>query len=316
MSETIANYTVPEHHVKMFTDNVQRKLTKMGSNLSAYVSTSSYRGERAQAVNFLGPAEFTERVTPYQDTEFSQLEHTSRWILGREYDCTIPIDRLDTLKMIYDPTSPYVQRMYEAAARKMDEIIVEAFFAKAKTGKNGTTDTAFKTANTVPHSASGLTIGKLRETRKLMKKRHVPLGQMRAFIAVTADEIDDMLASAEATPAAGTGASAVSYDFNSVRPLVDGEISSFMGFTFVPYEDSALTTEGKSLPRVTGATTTQRYLPVWVPDGMHFGTWQNLTITISTRPDKNNIKQAHATFTIGATRLEEDQVFRIESQFA
>ena len=42
---------------------------------------------------------------------------------------------------------------------------------------------------------------------------------------------------------------------------------------------------------------------------MHYGAWQELVITISNRPDKNNIKQIHGTFTAGATRLEEDKVF-------
>jgi hypothetical protein len=45
---------------------------------------------------------------------------------------------------------------------------------------------------------------------------------------------------------------------------------------------------------------------------MQYGTWQDLTITISNRPDKNNIKQIHATFTAGAVRLEEDKVFALD----
>ena len=45
---------------------------------------------------------------------------------------------------------------------------------------------------------------------------------------------------------------------------------------------------------------------------MHFGMWDDLVITINNRPDKNNIKQIHGTFTAGATRLEEDKVFMLE----
>jgi len=45
---------------------------------------------------------------------------------------------------------------------------------------------------------------------------------------------------------------------------------------------------------------------------MHFGMWDALTIIINNRPDKNKIRQIHATFTAGATRVEEGKVFKVE----
>lgn len=301
--ETLATYSVPEHHVKMYTANVQALLEKDGGLLMAYVSVGAYHGEKAQIVNFIGPVEFIERDTPYADTKVTELEHTSRWIVGREYDCAIFIDRLDTLKMIYDPTSPYVARMREAAARKDDEIIMSKFFATAKTGKDGTVDTPFKATNVVPHGGTGLTVAKLRAMRKLMKKRHVNLRMSAAYIAVTAEQTDNLLGEVV------VGSS----DYNAVKPLVDGEVSRFMGFTFVPYEDNGSTKNGKGIPTYdVGGPAVIRQLPVWVNDAMHYGRWAGLQIIISNRPDKNNIKQAHATFTAGATRLEEDKVFQLE----
>lgn len=303
MAETIATYSVPEHHVKMYTANVQAALNKKGGLLGAYVSQGSYTGEKSQVVNFLGPVEFVERDTPYADTKLTELEHTSRWVSGTEYDCAILIDRLDTLKMIYDPTSPYVERMREGAARKMDEIIMSKFFAIAKTGKEGTTNVSFPAGDIIPHGGTRMSVAKLRSARKLLKKRHVDLRTTRPLIAVTAEQIDDLL-----------GEVAVgSSDYNAVKPLVDGEVSQFMGFTFVPYEDNGVSTGGKGIPTETVAgPATIRDCPVWVPDGMHFGSWQGLVITINNRPDKNNIKQAHATFTAGATRLEEGKVLQLQ----
>lgn len=298
MSETLATYSVPEHHVKMYTANVQAALVKRGGILSPFVSQGSYMGERSQVVNFIGPVSFSERNTPYSDTKLVELEHTQRWITGLEYDCAVLVDRLDTLKMIYDPTSPYVERFREGAARKQDEITMAAFFAAAKTGKDGTTSTAFKAANTVVHGGTGCTVAKLRAIRKLIKKRHVDLRSVRPLIAVTAEQTDNLL-----------GEVAVgSSDYNAVKPLVDGEVTSFMGFTFVPYEDYGDGLNGKGIPKVS----TTRSCPVWVPDGMHDGNWESLVITINNRPDKNNIKQIHGTFTRGSTRLDEDKVFAME----
>lgn len=303
MAETIASYSVPEHHVKMYTANVQAALTKEGGLLLPYVTMGAYSGEKAQVVNFIGTVEFIERTTPYGDTKLTELEHTQRWITGIEYDCAVLVDRLDTLKMIYDPTSPYVERMREAAGRKQDEILMAKFFATAQSGKDGTTSVAFPARDIIPHGGTRLTVAKLRAARKLLKKRHVNLRTMQPFIAVTAEQTDDLL-----------GEVAVgSSDYNAVKPLVDGEVSKFMGFTFVPYEDNGDSANGRGIPTDTVAgPATIRNLPVWVKDGMHFGGWEGLTITINNRPDKNNIKQIHATFTAGATRLEEGKVLRLQ----
>lgn len=303
MAETIATYSVPEHHVKMYTANVQASLNKMGGLLMGCVSNGAYSGEKSQVVNFLGPVEFIERNTPYGDTKLTELEHTSRWITGTEYDCAILIDRLDVLKMIYEPTSPYVERMREAAARKMDEITMSKFYAVAKTGKDGTTDTPFPARDVIDHGGTRMSVAKLRAARKLLKKRHVNLRTTTPYIAVTAEQTDDLL-----------GEVAVgSSDYNAVKPLVDGEVSKFMGFMFVPYEDNGTSTNGRGIPTsAVAGPATIRNCPVWVPDGHHFGVWDGLSIVISPRPDKNNIKQAHASFTAGATRLEEGKVLQLQ----
>lgn len=303
MAETLSTYSVPEHHVKMYTANVQALLTKKGGLLGAYVSSAPYTGEKAQVVSFIGPVEFVERDTPYGDTKLSELEHTQRWITGNEYDCAVLVDRLDTLKMIYDPTSPYVERMREAASRKMDEIIMSKFFAVAKTGKDGNTNVAFPNGNIIAHGGTRMSVAKLRSARKLLKKKHVDLRTTKPLIAVTAEQTDDLL-----------GEVAVgSSDYNAVKPLVDGEVSQFMGFVFVPYEDNGVSTNGKGIPSESVAgPAVIRDCPVWVPDGMHFGMWDGLSIVIGPRPDKNNIKQIHATFTAGATRLDESKVLQLQ----
>lgn len=303
MAESIATYSVPEHHVAMYTANVQALLTKQGGLLMPYISQGSYRGDKVQVVDFIGTVEFVERDTVYADTKLTELEHTSRWISGVEYDCAILVDRLDLLKLIYDPTSPYVDRMRDAAARKIDEIIMSKFFATAKTGKTGDTNTVFKAANIVAHGSTRMSVAKLRAMRKLIKKRHLDLRTRKPYIAVTAEQVDDLL-----------GEVAVgSSDYNSVKPLVDGEVSQFMGFVFVPYEDNGTSTGGKGIPTFTDTGPLNiRQLPVWVPDGMQYGSWEGLVVTVNNRPDKNNIKQLHATFTGGATRLEEDKVFQLQ----
>lgn len=294
MAETAASYSVPEHHVKMFTSNVKSALTKKGGLITGLVSAGAYQGAAVQVVDFIGTVEFIERNSPYGDTKVTELEHTSRWISGREYDCAVLVDRIDRLKMLYDPTSPYVERMREAAARKMDEIIMSKFFATAKGGVDGTTDIAMPATDIIAHGGTRMTVLKLRALRKLMRKRHIDLRSVKPYIAITAEQADDLLGETTINSA----------DYNAVKPLVDGEVSGFMGFQFIPYEDW----NGQGIPTGNDGTA-YRQCPVWLSDGMHKGDWDNLNIIVSPRPDKNNIQQIHGTFTFGATRIEEGKVF-------
>jgi len=300
MPETVASYSIPEAHVYMFTDNVRNVITRAGGLIYPYVTHGSYTGERVQVVQFIGPVEFIERDTPYSDTKLTELEHTSRWIAGKEYDVAVLIDRLDTLKMIFDPTNPYVERFRQAHERKRDTICVDNFFSDAKGGKDAQVTYTYKAANTVADGGTGFTVAKLRSLRKLMKKRNLDLRTIKPLIMVNGEAIDDLLG--ETSPPSTT-----SSDYAAVKALVDGEVSYFMGFQFIPFEDY----NGAGIPWTNQASFI-RHSPAWIPEGMHYGTWQDLVVTISNRPDKNNIKQIHATFTAGAVRLEEDKVFAVD----
>ena len=293
MTESVATYTVPQHHVDMFTANVRAAITRQGGKMRAFVTQGSYMGDKVQVVDFLGPIAFVERTTVYADTKAVEPSHTSRWVTGKDYDVAILVDRLDTLRMMYEPTSPYVERMREAAARLEDEIIMAAFYASARAGRNGTDTVAYNASNTIAHGSTRMSVAKLRSARKKLKKLHVDLRVERPLIAVEAEQIDDLLG--ETT----VGSS----EYNAVKPLVDGEVASFMGFTFVPMETI--------IPSYTSGSLI-RQCPVWVPSGMHLASWQGLAITVGPRADKNNIKQIHGSLSLGATRLEEEKVLMLE----
>lgn len=298
MADTTNNFPITDAYKLQFTANVQAALFRKGGLLMPYISSATYSGEKAQVVNFLGPIFFTKRTTVYADTKATEPEHTQRWIMADDYDCAVLVDRVDTLRTIYDPTNPYVERMREALARLQDDTVAASFFADAKSGKNGASTTTFAAVagDTIASGGVGLTFAKLRSTRKAMKRRFLDLRTEQPLIAVTAQQIDDLL-----------GETVVgSHDYNMVKPLVDGEVQRFMGFTFIPAE-GAMSVDNGLLDTVLAV----RYCPAWVPSGMHFGDWQSLILTIGPRPDKNNITQIHASTSFGATRIEEGRVFKV-----
>lgn len=295
MSE-LNQFPITQHYIDMFTSNVEADIQLMPRGLEQYVTIGSYQGEQAQVVNFVGTVDFSELTTRYQDTELSELAHTQRWIYPRDFDAAVLIERLDQLRMIYDPTSPYVQAISMGYGRRKDELIRDAFFGSGYSGKNGGTVESFDSNNVIAHGGKGLTIDKLRQARKKIKqnvKADGPLSE-EIYMGVTAEQIDDLLGIEEVKNS----------DYAAVKALVDGEVSRFLGITFVPWEGWSSTTD---------AGDTIRELPVWLRSGMHWGNWEaGPSITIGPRPDKRNLPQIHANFTANAVRIREEKVLKVE----
>jgi len=62
------------------------------------------------------------------------------------------------------------------------------------------------------------------------------------------------------------------------------------------------------------AGTNEVNVPVWAKSGMYLGIWNDINSDISRRNDIRGIPfQSYVTLTCGATRLEENKVYNIES---
>ena len=84
----------------------------------------------------------------------------------------------------------------------------------------------------------------------------------------------------------------------------DGKITRFLGINFVYCE----------LAESVLAGTNEVTIPVWAKSGMHLGIWNDIQTDISQRKDLQSLPwQAYVKLTIGATRLEENKVYAIES---
>lgn len=232
------------------------------------------------------------------DTPFNSIDHTRRrnQIVG--YNSNELFDNQDKLRMIVDPKNAYAQSQAYALGRQMDSAIITAASGTAYTGKTGFTSQAFDTTNqrvavdfveSGATATSNLTIGKLREARrKLLVNEAIMDGEKVYFILSTSQEMS-LLRTTEATSA----------DYNTVKALVNGEINTFMGFTFVRTE---LLTEESGNVRVCLAYPQSAIL---------LGVAEELKVRISERADKNYSAQVYSEATFGATRLWEEKVVEI-----
>lgn len=289
------SFEVTTAFVQQYTTNVELLLQQRGSKLRECVSQGNHTGDAAVAVEQIGRTEAQRRVSRHGDTPLISTPHDKRWVDPNDFDWADLIDKQDRLRMLIDPTSPYAVNGAYALGRSLDSEIIRAAFGISRTGYNGGTSTPFDTANqqvAVNHGGdgnTGLTVKKLRAAKKILTANEVDIANDPLYIAVTAQQLDDLLGTTEVT----------SSDYNVVKALVDGNVDTFMGFKFIQTE------------LLTVDLTGYRRIIAWAKTGLHCGMWGGLFSDIAPRRDKSLSTQVYISSTFGATRVEEGKVVEI-----
>jgi hypothetical protein len=284
------SFEVSTAFVQQYTTNVALQLQQRGSKLRDCCTVGSYTGKAAKAVEQVGAVTAQVRTSRHADTPLISTPHDARWVFPTDYEWADMVDDQDKLRMLIDPTSPYAMNGAYALGRAMDDLIITAALGDSKTGENGTTTTGFATATQqIAASASGMTIAKLRAAKKIFMRNEIDSDMDPLYIAMTAEQIEDLLATTEVT----------SSDYNTVKALVQGDIDTFMGFKFVQIE--RLGVDGSSARRVIA----------WAKSGLHIGMWNDINTRIGERADKSYSTQIYVKGTFGATRVEEKKVVEI-----
>jgi len=195
--------------------------------------------------------------------------------------------------MLINPTSQYAEAAAFAMGRAMDDAILSAATGTAYTGEDGSTTTSFSASMTVPKTARwpgvtsadcGLNVAKLNEAKKLLAMQDVDPDD-ECYIAVNGRQIHSLLLDEKLS----------SFDYNNIKPLVDGKVTKSMGFTFLPTNRIGL----------SGSDDRVVY---WARGGILLGVGADVTTKITERADKNYATQVFCAMTIGATRMEEVRV--------
>lgn len=287
------------HYVQQYSTNISLLLQQRGSKLRNAVTTGSYTGKAASPVDQIGKVEMQAVTSRFAAMGRVDAPTDRRWVYPSDFDLPQLIDSFDKLRLITDPQSSYVQNAVMAAGRQFDRLICSAFLGTAKTGEAGGTSTSFTAANEVDVATGGanskLNVAKLREVKRLMMANYVDFDMEEAFVGITAADHDALLGEIQITNADYNGGQAV---------LRDGKIMEFMGFKFIHCE----------LIETVLAGTNEVTLPVWVKSGMHLGLWNDIENSVSQRHDlQGEPWQLYTKMTAGATRLEENKVYAIES---
>jgi len=170
------------------------------------------RGVEGSSVRFpkVGRGVATARVPQTDVTPlnvgFSQVTCTLSDWNAAEYS-----DIFSQAKVNFDERSELVQVVGSAIGRRQDQLILDALNAASGTGT---------VANSIGGTTTNMNIAKLREAAKILNAKNVPADGRH--IIIHANSLAAMLEQTSVT----------SSDFNTVKALVQGEISTFMGFQF------------------------------------------------------------------------------------
>tara|TARA_R100000664_G_C2738735_1_gene127601 strand:- start:386 stop:1234 length:849 start_codon:yes stop_codon:yes gene_type:complete len=263
--------------VNQFSANVSMLSQQMGSLLRGAVDSESVTGEKA-FFDQVGEAAAVARTSRHGDTPLVETPHSRRMVSLTTYEWADLIDDADKVRMLADPTSSYSRAAAAAIGRSMDDVIIDALGGTAKTGKTGTTSTAFPSGQKIAHGSAGLTIAKLVESKKKLDANSVD-PSIKRFIVVSPEQIEDLLNNTTVT----------SSDFNTVKALAQGDISSFVGFEFIV--SNRLSDDG-----------TSRLCYAFAQDGVKLAVGKDVMARIDERSDKSYSTQVYYCATFGATR--------------
>jgi len=284
-------------YVNQFSANVTFLAQQSESRLVRAVRDEVLNGEYG-FFDQIGIVDPVERTSRHADTPFTEVPHARRRVSGRDFEMSEIIDKQDTIRMLMDPQGAYTKAFARGMNRKKDAIIIEAFFATAYTGKDGSTTQAFDSNNQIAvdyvesgsATNSSLTVGKLRRARELILDAEAAEdGQL--YVACSQREINALLRDTTVSSA----------DFNTIRALVAGELNQFMGFEFIRLPSALLALNGSS----------NRRIMAWHKEGMLFAPLTEAQTEAAPDPTKGFNTRVYMRATFGATRMEEARCVEI-----
>ena len=277
--------------VKQYANNVDILSQQRGSKLQAHVRVESVNAEYAYFEQ-IGATVAQVKSSRHSDTPLVNTEHMRRRVGLVDYEWADLIDHADKVRLLIDPQNPYALNASHAFGRAKDDAIITAAFGTAYTGKEGGTATSFPVSATrTDPTSGGMTINALKDAKLFFDNADVDESLPR-YIVCSPHQINQLLGTTQVTSA----------DYNTVKALVQGEVDSFMGFKFIWMT---------RLPK-TGHT---RDCLAYVEDGLLLGIGadeKGAKARISERDDKSYSIQVFNAMSIGATRMDEDKVYKIQ----
>ncbi len=263
-----------------------------GSKLRPYMRVENQHA-KSDFYDRIGETTVAQRTVRHGDSPYIATPHSRRMNVMQDFHWGDFVDDQDKIRTLNDPTNPYVRAGAMAMGRKVDTLILEGLIGSAWGGETGTTEytLAAEGLTTIPEVSTGLTFAKLRAVKAAFGNVDVPQ-DAQLVIACTATQISDLMGQTELTSA----------DYQQVKALVNGEMSTAFGFTFVQVSPSFLSVDGSNIRDCVCFVADHNVLGMGIEPEGH----------IERRADKGFSTYVYMAMSAGATRLEGESVVIVE----
>ena len=290
---------VTEAMVQMYGTNFRQLYQQRMSRLTPWCQMEMGIVGQSKSVERVGKADAYDITSRGADTKYVEVPHSRRWLDLQDKGWAELIDELDKIRMLADPTSPYSQLAVAALNRAKDDIIIAAARGNAR---SNTGLIALPSTQKIAQGGTSLTLAKLLATKEILDGNEVDDDQSMAMDGQSPNEQTARVVVCNAkmlTNLYGT-TEIKSIDYNSVKALAQGDIDTFLGFTFV-----------RSERLYRDPTVSTRYGIAFSRSCMGLGIGKDIVSSIDPLPGKNYSVQVYARMSIAATRLEDEGVVEI-----
>lgn len=276
---------------EQFNTNLNLVAQQKESKFTPYVSVQSgIVGKGAVAAEFIGKTEAEESNKRYADTPLIELDHLRRWFSPRTFNWGTAFDDQDKLKMLQDPRSGYYDSANAAFKRRKDEVIIDGILKTNYTGED------HETAEELPTSCI------ITDTSKTGISSDILKGTVTSFLEKDVDPQEEALCAFISPAQAEKLMKDAEYisDTFGMTVLDKGVLKPFAGI-----KNFVIT---NMLPLVEDSGTKYRMCPVFTKDAVGLGVWRDFNAFFFQDATKMNLWRMGASFTIGATRLNNDKI--------
>lgn len=306
------SFQITEAIVKQYSSNVFHLAQQEDSRLAPFVRRETQNAESA-FYDRIGAVTAMKKTGRHSDTTYQDTPHSRRRVTTEDYFHADLVDKEDKLRIIMNPESEYAQAAKMALARAMDDVIIDSALGASSAGVDGGTPVNLANVNRIACfdgttlTGSGLNVKTLRAMKKKFNQNEI--FDETLYVAVTAEQLDNMLGELEITSA----------DFNSVKALVSGDVDTFMGFKFIRIERLPVTTATVTYSEIDGSVGAgsatmpigARRIIAWSMPGILLATASEVKGRIDELPGKHYAHQVYASMSIGGTRMEEVRVCEV-----
>jgi len=273
--------TIDKAFVEAFKSNCIHLSQQHPSRLRSTVTEMVVKAEVAN-VERLGVQEAVERTQRHTPTVVLDIPHSRRRFPMQDWYWADLIDREDEVRMLIHPKSEYAKAAAWAMNRRIDRTIIEAATGDATDGDGNAVP--FDPSMIVGSAGAGLTLDAILEAKEKLDANEVD--SANRYLVLNSKAMSDLLSTTEVS----------SSDFNTIKALVRGEVSTWLGFSIIHTE-------------LVAEDTAQAL--AYHKSGLRLGVGLDITAKIDVRPDVSYATQVFASWTGGATRVEEEKVVQI-----